>query len=103
MPGSHYGEDMLTRLAVGFGLESRGHVAITLVDERRVEIGVLVRKLSERGFQHIPLLQPLDLLLAHLLVGDDARHQPRYQVEAAPPGNVVINPLERDPDLPIDQ
>ena len=80
-----------------------GHVAIALGDDRLVERGRLFREFAEGRFEHVALLELLDVGLGDILVDDHPGEQTRCHHGPTPPAQSMHRPSEGQSDIAIDE
>ena len=80
-----------------------GHVAIALGDDRVVQRRAVAGEFAEARFEHVALLEFLDLVAADFLVAEQRCDQSAAKLGAPPPAESRRRTLEGDADVAVDQ
>ena len=83
--------------------QARRHVPVALGDDGLVKLGAVAGELGKGRLEHVAFLELLDLLGAHVLVGEQAGQQSGRQLRTAPPAKTLRRAPERHADIAIDQ
>ncbi|MDX5445926.1 MAG: hypothetical protein LPJ87_07705 [Zoogloeaceae bacterium] len=103
VPSADHGQHAAAFAAFGQPAQMGRHVAVALVDYGAVQRLGLLGELAEGGFEHVALLQALDLGLVDLLARQHAGKQAADHLGAAPPRNRGIGPAQREADVAVYQ
>ncbi|MNV40935.1 hypothetical protein D3C71_1325560 [compost metagenome] len=102
MTGTDHGQHFALGRVVHFA-QARCHVAVALADDGVVQGRALAGELAEAGFEHIALLELLDLVFAHFLGGEQASAQAHHQLDLAEEAQALRGTPEGQADLAVDQ
>ena len=88
---------------VVFFAQAGGHVAVALADDGFVQRRALACELTEARFQHVALLELLDLVLAHFLGREQAGAEAGNQLQLAEEAQPLRRAAEGQANLAVDQ
>ena len=82
MAGTNHGQNVAVAMLIGLLAQPGSHVAVTLGDQRREQLGAILRELGEGGLEDIALLELLDVFFGDLVTRDQTGKEPGKQVDA---------------------
>src|SRR4051812_2531193 len=103
MAGANHDEHALCTSILRLLAQACGHVSVAFTDQRIEQRRRLSRKFVEHAAQQVALLEFLDLVLADLVPGEEARAETADDREAIEEADASVGALERHADLAIDQ